>query len=67
MAGGFGQSVELFFVGEVEGEGFIFFQQILRELQCQPAGLFGEGSELFFSGIVEQGTAAHKAVVAVFE
>ena len=62
-----GQSVELCLVGDMQGEGFVLLQQVLRELQRQHRGLLGQLSQALLACLVEQCTATHKAVVAVVQ
>ena len=61
----FGQSVELFLIGDVQFESLVFLQQVLRELQREQAGLLGEMAQAFLVFVAEQRTTSHKTVVAV--
>ena len=67
LDGCLGQSVELFLVGDVEREGFVLLQQVLRELEREHRGLLGEFPQFFLSLFVEQCSATHESVVAVVE
>ena len=65
--GSLGQSVELSLVGDMQLEGFVFLEQVLRELQGEHACLLGELAQLLLAFLIEQGTAAYKTIIACIE
>ena len=67
LAGCLGKSVEVLFVGDMQLEGFVFLQQVLRELQREQTGLLGEHSQTFLPCFVEQRTATHKPVIGFLQ
>ena len=67
LAGGVGQSVQLGLVGDVEREGFVLFQQVLRKLQTEHRGLLRQLAQSLLARLVQQGARAHKAFVAVVQ
>lgn len=62
-----GQSVELSLVSDMQLEGFVFLEQVLRELQGEHACLLGELAQLLLAFLIEQGTAAYKTIIACIE
>ena len=67
FAGCLRESVELCLVGDVQLEGLILLQQVLRELQGEHGSLLRQLAQPGLSCFVEQGTRAHKPLVAVVE
>ena len=67
LTGCVGQSVEIGLVGDMQGEGLVLLQQILRELEAEHRGFLRELAQAFLAGSIEEGTAAHETVVAVVE
>ena len=65
--GSLGQSVELSLVGDMQLEGFVFLEQVLRELQGEHACLLGELAQFLLAFLIEQGTAAYKTIIACIE
>ena len=65
LSGRVGQSFELFLVGYVQFVGLVLLQQVLRELQRQHSGLLRQFAQALLSLVIEQGAAAHEAVVTV--
>ena len=64
---GIGQTVEVGLVGNMQFKGFVFLQQILRELQRQQAGLLGKLAKTLLACLVEQRTTPHEAVVSLLQ
>lgn len=67
FADGIGKSVELGLVGDIEFEGLVLLQQILREDETQSAGLLRELPQPLLALLIEEGTAAHETVVALLQ
>ena len=51
----------------MQGEGFVFFQEVLRELESEHGNLFCQLTEALLTSSIEQGTITYKTVVAVVE
>ena len=67
LAGRLRQSVQQCLVGDVQRESLLFLQQVLRELQTEHRGFLCQLAQALFACFVEQGSRAHKALVAVVE
>ena len=67
FTGSLRQTVELCLVCDMQGEGLILLQEILRELQAQHRSLFRQLAQALLAFGIEQGAIPHKTVIAVVE
>ena len=67
LNGRVGQSLKVAFIGYVERKRLVLLEQVLRKLQRQHTGFLRELAQPLLALVVEQGSTAHEAVIAVVE